>query len=303
MVRSTQKKIQDRKIGILGGDHRQLVIAQEFAKLGAEAAVFGFDTYEKIPPLVTKCSSYADAIRHSDAIILPLPCTNDDNLINAPFARQPQKLSDIFSLAEPNQCWFGGRMGKMITDFAAENNISLTDYYNREDISVRNAVPTAEGAIEIAMNELPVTIHDSNSLVLGYGRIGKILSRTLKALGSHVTVMARKQGDHAWITTDGNKPIFPEELTENVGEADVVFNTVPSVIFDSAMLQFLNPDTPIIDIASKPGGVDLDAAKALNRRVIWALSLPAKVAPVTSGKIIFDCIMNTLRKEKGWEDL
>ena len=39
---------------------------------------------------------------------------------------------------------------------------------------------------------------------------------------------------------------------------------------------------------SKPGGVDLGAAGKLGLTVIWALSLPGKVAPVTAGAAIRD---------------
>ena len=78
---------------------------------------------------------------------------------------------------------------------------------------------------------------------------------------------------------------------------DVVFNTVPSLVFDKRLLEKTPDDTLIIDLASRPGGVDMNTAKAMGKHVIWALSLPGKVAPVSAGKIIFSTVMKILGEE------
>ena len=44
------------------------------------------------------------------------------------------------------------------------------------------------------------------------------------------------------------------------------------------------------------GGVDFEAAKEAGVKVIWALSLPGKTAPITAGKIIKDTILNILNE-------
>ena len=49
-------------------------------------------------------------------------------------------------------------------------------------------------------------------------------------------------------------------------------------------------------MASKPGGVDLEAAAQLGVKVVWALSLPGKVAPVTAGRSIKTTIYNILHE-------
>jgi len=61
-------------------------------------------------------------------------------------------------------------------------------------------------------------------------------------------------------------------------------------------LKELKPDALIIDMASKPGGVDTQAAARLNRKVVRALALPGKTAPVTAGGIIKDTIYNMLHE-------
>lgn len=161
---------------------------------------------------------------------------------------------------------------------------------------ITNAVPTAEGAIEIAMTETPFTLHGSKCLVTGYGRIGKILSKMLCGIGARVSVEARKFADLAHIEGNSCKAVPLCELVHHVGEFDVIFNTVPYLIFDADMLRRLKKDALLIDLASRPGGVDFEAAKQMGIRVIWALSLPGKVAPVSAGAIIKDTIVNVMQE-------
>lgn len=161
---------------------------------------------------------------------------------------------------------------------------------------IPNAVPTAEGAIEIAIAETPFTIHGSKSLVLGYGKIGKILSKDLYALGAQTYVEARKYADLAMIEGHGYEPLPLDNLKDHIHEFDIIFNTIPSLILDDEILAKVKKDALIIDLASKPGGIDFDAAKAYGLKVIWALSLPGKIAPVSSGAIIKDTIMNIIKE-------
>ena len=130
----------------------------------------------------------------------------------------------------------------------------------------------------------------------GYGRIGKILSKMLCGLGAHVSVEARKYADLAMIEGHGCEAMSLKELGHHVHEFDIIFNTVPAVLFDAELLKKVRKNTLIIDLASRPGGVDFEAAAKMGIKVIWALSLPGKVAPITSGAIIKDTIINVIRE-------
>ena len=140
-----------------------------------------------------------------------------------------------------------------------------------------NAVPTAEGAIECAMANTPFTLNESRCMVIGYGRIGKLLSQKLRALGANVTATARRHSDIAWIKSHGFDACRTQELAEKIGECDIIFNTVPHCVLDFKALSVTKPNVLIIDLASRPGGVDFETAKELERRVIWALSLPGRL--------------------------
>ena len=144
----------------------------------------------------------------------------------------------------------------------------------------------------MALSEMPITLHDSKALILGYGRIGKVLAKMLDAFGADVGVCARRFESLAWIHTMGFKGIKLCSLADNINKYDVIFNTIPSMVLDKQILRNINKKSLIIDLASKPGGVDFDTARQFGLHVIWALSLPGKVAPVTSGKIIKNTVLN-----------
>ncbi|MBQ8670514.1 MAG: dipicolinate synthase, partial [Oscillospiraceae bacterium] len=68
--------------------------------------------------------------------------------------------------------------------------------------------------------------------------------------------------------------------------------------FDRRVLAALPRDAVVIDLASKPGGVDFDTARQMGVKTIWALSLPGKVAPISSGEAIKDTILNILDERR-----
>ena len=134
-----------------------------------------------------------------------------------------------------------------------------------------------EGAIQIALTEMPITLHGSKCLVMGFGRIGKLLAKALHALGANVTVEARKFSDLAWIKAYGYKGFPLNQLKDGISKFDLIINTIPYPILVEDILKNIRDDTLIIDLASKPGGVEFDSAARLGKKVIWALSLPLKV--------------------------
>jgi len=146
------------------------------------------------------------------------------------------------------------------------------------------------------MEELPYTLHNCKCLVTGYGRIGKILAHRLYGMGAIVSCSARQHKDIAWIKAYGYDAKNTKDLKDYIHEYTAIFNTIPGKIFTRDVLRDVRNDAIIIDLASKPGGVDFEAAKELGINVIWALSLPGKVAPATAGKILKDTIVNIINE-------
>ncbi len=281
-------------ISVIGGDLRQLTLARLLKSEGYHVFLHGFDKdirTEGIENEPDPCYALS-----SEIIILPVPVTFDGTTINSPYAESPMTVDELLRGINPSAMVFGGQIRPNLAKALEDNGIAYRDYIKREELAVRNAIPTAEGAIEIAISETPITIHGSKILVLGYGKIGKMLSKDLKGMGANTYVEARKYADLAMIEGHGCIPLPLGDLKEKIHEFDIIFNTVPALILDNDILARVKKDALVIDLASKPGGVDFEAAKALGVRVIWALSLPGKIAPVTSGAIIKDTVMNIIKE-------
>ncbi len=280
---------------VIGGDFRQARVAELLGR-NYHVAVAGLDTGVELSHDVKKTQDVASAVRQSGCVILPLPLTLDGVTINAPFSTQTITVDEVLSAASGGQVLFAGRVSEEIAAKADRMGVRLTDYLDREEFSIYNAIPTAEGAIQIAMEELPITLHGSNCLITGFGRISKVLAHMLEGLGARVTIAARKYSDAAWIKTYGYRYIPIPELGKEAAQSDVIFNTAPALLIDRDILKSLRRDSLVIDLASKPGGVNFEAAGRLGVKTIWALSLPGKVAPLTSGEIIATTIINILEE-------
>ncbi len=281
------------RVSVIGGDLRQLTLAELLTKDGYDVKAIGFGE-NSISSKYKTANDLADA-KNSDIIILPMPVTLDYKTVNAPFEQKPIYLESLANIVKKEALILGGRISEDI--FKLFKDKKCIDYYMREELMIKNAVPTAEGAIEIAMQETPITLNQSKCLIIGYGRIGKVLSTLLKSLGADVTVSARKYSDLAWIDVNGYKSVHNDNLKSIASKFDVIFNTAPALILDEEILKTINSDCIVIDLASKPGGVDFEKARDLGLKVIWALSLPGKCAPLSSGKIIKETILNILHEE------
>ncbi len=282
---------------IIGGDLRFVHLAKLLLDESFVVNTIGFDknTEQSIQLINQNDINYA--IKNSDIIILPLPFSTDEITINAPLSNNTIYLKDIYENILPHQLVLGGRLNEKAYNEAGRHGFKIIDYFEREELAVLNAIPTAEGALQIAMEELPITIHNSNCLITGFGRISKLLAKNLSSLGAKVTICARKHSDIAWTKVYSYNSTNFLNFNEVLNKFDIIFNTVPSLIFSEKELLNIKDETLIIDLASKPGGVDLICAGKLSKKVIWALSLPGKVAPFTSGEIIKETIMNMISEE------
>ena len=264
-------------------------------KDGCTVRVFGLERMPGIDRLPI-CPTLAETLADADCVVAPLPFCDEMLTVTAPFSAHPVAVTALLDAMHPSSVLLCGKLQKEAAALAQSRGIEVFDYLEREEFAVLNAVPTAEGAICIAMDELSVTIDHAKCLVVGFGRIGKLLASKLKSLGADVTVSARKCSDRAWIRAYGYKPAETGALRGHLGGYDVIFNTVPLRLFGDKWLSELDETTLCIDLASKPGGFDMDAAARRSVKVIWALSLPGKVAPLTAGAIVRDTVMNILRE-------
>lgn len=299
--------MNDIKICLLGGDTRQTALADHLVKKGYETAVWGVplaEKGEKTPFEGVRCADPESAVSGSRVVILPLPASTDGVRLHCPAAssepaalRHELRLTHLIHMLHGNVLLLAGKPGDLLVSLAKEAHIKLIDYYDSETVQVKNAVPTAEGALAIAMAELPITVHDAQCTVLGYGRIGQRLSEILQALGAHVTVAARSERDLSTAAVRGCAACSLHEFLLSPGRPDILFNTIPVPLISQEVLAKLPAYTCLIELASAPGGFDLAAIRQCANHYIRAVSLPGKVAPYTAGKILFESVEKILESE------
>lgn len=289
-------KQNTKTILVAGGDLRYVytagMLTEHFSvyAVGFSRAVMPFEN-------VTLLESAGDELPQCDILVLPMPVSDDGVFVNAPFGRQNLSLRGLLGAIKPGGIALGGKFGKTEKLFH-ESGIPTVDYLEREELALLNAVPTAEGALQILLEELAYTICGTRILLLGFGRIGKRFASILHALGAKVTVASQDVAELACAEMCGCRAVPLRELTEHAGEFPVICNTIPAQILTASVLERIRSDALILDLASKPGGVDLAAAQSCSCRVVWALSLPGKTAPITAGEIIARTIFHIL-EERG----
>lgn len=280
------------KIAVIGGDLRIVKLVGMLEKDGYEVLTYGL---EKAFEIRTKCISIEECVKDADIVIGPLPLSSNGEYINTPFSESKIQISELIEYLS-GKTFIAGAIKQEIYDMTEGNNVNLIDIVKREELAVLNAISTAEGAIQLAISETPKNIHGNNVLVMGFGRIGKILAKMLDGIGAKVSCEARKTTDLAWIKAYGYTPINLIELKENLNNYDIIINTIPYMLLNREYLEEVKKDALIIDLASNPGGVDRNAVKELGIKFVWALSLPGKVSPVTSAEFMKETLYNIFKE-------
>lgn len=278
-------------ISVIGGDLRITKLVNFLEKDDHNINLYGLEKCELLSGY-NHNESIEENIKKSDLIITSIPISKDGKYINASFTDEKIEIKKLFELAKGKKI-ITGNITEEIKKYINKEN-EIIDVLVNEELTILNSIPTAEGAIQIAMENSLKTIHGSKCLVLGFGRIGKILAKMLQGIGAQVYCEARKESDIAWIKSYGYKEIRLKDLDKNLNEFDFIFNTIPYLILNKQNLLLINKNCLLIDLASKPGGIDFAEANKLNLKNIWALALPGKVAPETAAKYIYEIINSLL---------
>ncbi|NPV28267.1 MAG: dipicolinate synthase subunit DpsA [Firmicutes bacterium] len=285
------------KIAVIGGDQRQLFLIPELVRLGADVTAVGFLPCPGLSQVQLHGTLEA-ALKDAHVLILPVQGTDPEGRIKTLDGNCSLTFtSEIAKTIPAGTLVIIGSAREILRNRAIEYGWKLIEIADLDEVAILNAIPSAEGALQIAMEQLPITIHNSKSFVLGFGRLGKTLARMLQGIGAQTTVVARGRADLARIFEMGYRPVSFAELPQVISEAEIIFNTVPALILDEQMLSLLQKDALIIDLASHPGGTDFAAAKKLGIQAILAPGLPGKVAPKTSGKILARVIPQLILRE------
>lgn len=284
---------------IAGGDLRSVYLAKALLKDGYKVSVFALEG-TNLPEEIIHIEDVKE-IENYENIILPLPCCDREGFLKTAFSKERISVFEIIENMGTGSVLMGGIIPKEVAFAATEKGTEVCDYYHREEFAVRNAALTAEAAAAIVMEMLSESVSTVPVLILGHGRIGRLLSAILKALDAKVTVAARRYSELAWIRSEGMEPLEFRNLDKELPKFRVVFNTVPAMVLDREKLVLMDRSAIVIDLASEPGGTDFEAAEELGITAKKALGLPGKFAPKTAGEIVRDTVLNIL-SERGDEN-
>ncbi|WP_430785843.1 dipicolinic acid synthetase subunit A [Virgibacillus flavescens] len=290
-------------IAVIGGDARYIELIRQLQHLNdTTICLIGFDNLNQGFTGLKQLEFSELEPEKLDMVILPVTGTDKNGVIEPVFSDQSIRLTkEWVNRLKPTSSIFTGISNEYLTTITSEADRRLVKLFDRDDIAVYNSIPTAEGTIMMAIEHTDFTIHSSNVLVVGYGRVGKTVANKFSALGAKVSVCARKTEDLARITEMGFHAVPFNQLSQNTDKCDILINTIPARVITKELIQYLPSHGLIIDLASKPGGTDFDYAKQRGIEAILAKSLPSIVAPKTAGRILADVIKQFITSKEETE--
>ena len=276
---------------VIGGDLRSVKLAQLLQKDRNTVIVNSMEKNEEIISnlKINLESDIKIAIEKSDIIIAPTPFSKNGEDLFTVFSDKKIKISDLYGNYS-DKIFLGGNISQEVFDNLSVSYKKVYDLMKVESLTILNTIATAEGTIDTIIQNTDTIIHGSNILILGFGRVAKTLAYKLKALDANITCAARKEADLAWIKTYGYNVLNINFVKDELKQFDVIVNTVPHVILGEEELKNVKNNVLLVDLASKPGGIDFKVADMLNIKYVWALALPGKIAALSSAEFIKEYI-------------
>lgn len=270
------------EVWVLGGDARNYWAAQQLRAAGHTVHTCG------VPGLADEALP-----ERFGALLLPFPAFAGDCL-------RGEKQVAVLPLLEHMDA--GTRIcGGLLSAWAGAfrtRGASVTDLYDTEPLTTENAAATAEGAVALALTRSAIALQGARCLVIGFGRIGKLLALRLHALGATVTAAARRPGDRAMAEAMGLESDVTGLYHHGLYAYDFIFNTVPAPVLSRLQLSRLKKDCLLLELASAPGGVDPACCGELGLTVIAAPGLPGTYAPKTAGLRYAEAALRHLEMEE-----
>lgn len=280
---------------VLGGDLRNIKLAQMLAEDDNRVISYAQESSDEIldNTLIEKCESLKMAIDKSQIIIAPIPFSSNNEIINTPFSNKTISISEL-AKTNKGKLFIAGSLNDNVKSQLQGKYLDVIDIMQREELAILNTIATAEGTVEVAIKNTDKILQGSKVLILGFGRVAKIVANKFNNLSANVTCCARKISDLAWIEAYGYQSLDINDMLYNLKKFDIIINTVPETIINERELKHMNPDVLLIDLASTPGGIDGKTAINMGLKFVWALALPGKVAAISSAEFIKETIYNIL---------
>ena len=285
--------LHKKNVVLIGGDRREVELYLRWREQGIKVKMAGFDHC----PEVSKTDLFKENdLQHTAVLIAPLSGIKENGTVVASFTNKALPVIPLIQQSPPQSAILAGSVAPAARVQLQGRELIITG--DDAELAVLNAVPTAEGAIQKAMELSDLTLHGSSCIVIGLGRCGSVLAGRLQGLGARVTAVVRRPETAALAETMGMDAIFPEQLGDSVRRAEFIFNTVPAPLLHAAVLRNMLPDAVLLDLASSPGGTDFQAAERLGLKAVLLPGLPGKRAPRSAARILERVYARIIRENK-----
>lgn len=284
---------------ILGGDKRYIEVINDLSHKDVHLLLIGYDHLTFNHTNVEQLDITNVDFSKIDVILLPIGGLDETGKIQAVYTNKTFYLTEQMIKRTPDHCiLYTGRITPHLEKLSKKYNRKLINMLSQDDVAILNSIPTAEGTLQLALENTDITLHGSDVLVFGFGRVGKTTARLFSSIGADVRVAVRKRSDMARIKEMRLTPITYSDVKKQIPNIDVCINTVPYPVLDDQIISYMKKTAIIIDVASSPGGTDFQAAEKSGIHAIHALGLPGKHAPKTAGKIIAQTLIHLLEEQK-----
>lgn len=233
----------------------------------------------------TDAASIKNMIADYSDIVLPLP-----TLANGCISGTGLSLDEFISLLNGEQTIFCGNISPSVFPCEAYS------YYTDEEFLIKNSRLTAQGTLRIILENVRTDIFTMSAAVIGYGRCGKAICKSLSNNGCDVTSYSRRRASAAQAENDGIKTGKFNHLNNELHQFDIIVNTVPFNLINTDTLEQLTQSNLYIEVASRPYGFNIAGADKFNFKYVLAESLPGKFTPVNAGINIADTVVSIIRE-------
>ena len=282
------------RFALVGGDERSALLAAMLTNDGHRVRTYALEKAK----LDSETGCLQGCVYGADCVILPVP-TEKSGFFNCPLSDEELSMQDLPGALWPQQLVLGGNLSREFCIRAQKENLFVKDFMKQPSFVVGNAVLTAEGALQCLIEAGKSSLWQEKVLVLGWGRIGKLLALRLLALGSKVYVAARNGESVAMARAIGCEAFSLDELEENIGEMKYIVNTIPARVIGESALCCVDPQTILLELASQPGGFDRNMAENIGVNVRFAPGLPGKCSPYAAAKLMYQAVYQIINQ---WEE-
>jgi dipicolinate synthase subunit A len=283
-------------VAVLGGDVRMLEHMRLARLAGAKVQHYGSIPGAEEAAGRPQAATLADAVKGARIISCPIPGLGADDELYAKFTTEKLRLTDeVLEGAAPGAMLLTCYSTPRMDEWANAASVKIIPYGEDDALSILHAVPTAEGAIRIAIENTDDTLLGMNVLCVGLGRVGISVAQAFEGMKSRVSVAARNPAQLARAWAMNANPIELRELKSHIGNFGLIVSSTSGRVLEKELIALTRPDVVIIDLCSPPGSVDLEAAKALGRKAIWARAQAGR-APRRAGYDEWQVMMRIVRE-------